>query len=890
MNKVLGQEVLRDFHLTIKMNKKAVILSAIFFIFCIQFIIADVSVKNASIGTQYAPNAAVTGWINLNLADISSNAYIKTGSGQNISLIDLIKKQSGFNYSCTTSDCNSSYSVSGSGADSKQLSLSSGESQIFGFVISGTAPVVQQATFSLNITSDAALSNFPQLFIDLLNDNSPDWNSYLSSGTFTGQNFGCYSTNSYESQGSLTSYIGSTQYCETISFEVSPQVSIGAYISGSGVSTMQMSIRDKNSAYAAGTCTIQTSGSGEISCIPKVNNQNYSIKNSGDFFVCIKQTSGTSNSYQINRESTSPCGFVGDYLGAYTVDYRIFGKSGQFAPLGNFLLNDTSVANAGYSGNLESKISGYLFGKYGNNCTKECVIPISLNAKQTQSINLDNFRLLVNDPLTVGTYESTLLYDLEKTFALINTAGYQTLSLNNANISVPGEFGNHTFVLTLIDGNKSYALLSKKINVEKIPQIVSVIPATAAGALPTEFTANINTFGSNATVIQYKWDFGDGSAVQTTTAKTISHTYNQLGTFNLKITIINSQGFSSAAEFSISVVSPKDAVNEILNQNLENAASIETQLGIYPKFAQDAMKQTLNLDSAKTKLQDLQASSSIATTDEQYLAIMKELVQINLPDRIEQTYNAPSAPFFPIGENINLDALKTIGGGDYESARGNEYINSIVLWNLNNVKLTTIDYSEFSGIYGETVTPLLDIVKLNIGGVATGNAYLIIPKMDNIYLDKNYSQSGDYYYVPLSGNSQTVQFATSESLSPINLPVFIAPSLNQISLPEQESAGNRMLIFGIVMGSVILAGIIAYILVGKWYQRKYESYLFKDRNDLYNIINYIHKSKSKDVKEDEIEKNLRKAKWNSEQIKYVMKRYAGKRIGIPGFLRKSRTQ
>jgi hypothetical protein len=40
------------------------------------------------------------------------------------------------------------------------------------------------------------------------------------------------------------------------------------------------------------------------------------------------------------------------------------------------------------------------------------------------------------------------------------------------------------------------------------------------------------------------------------------------------------------------------------------------------------------------------------------------------------------------------------------------------------------------------------------------------------------------------------------------------------------------------------------------------------------------------VKESDIEKNLRKAKWNPEQIKYVMKRYAGKRTGIFGFKNK----
>jgi hypothetical protein len=90
----------------------------------------------------------------------------------------------------------------------------------------------------------------------------------------------------------------------------------------------------------------------------------------------------------------------------------------------------------------------------------------------------------------------------------------------------------------------------------------------------------------------------------------------------------------------------------------------------------------------------------------------------------------------------------------------------------------------------------------------------------------------------------------------------------------------------VVIGTIAVIGVVSYILIGKWYQRRYESYLFKDRNDLYNIINYIHASKNKGLKGIEIEKNLRKSKWTAEQISYVMKRYAGKKVGILGFKKK----
>ena len=74
--------------------------------------------------------------------------------------------------------------------------------------------------------------------------------------------------------------------------------------------------------------------------------------------------------------------------------------------------------------------------------------------------------------------------------------------------------------------------------------------------------------------------------------------------------------------------------------------------------------------------------------------------------------------------------------------------------------------------------------------------------------------------------------------------------------------------------------------MGKWYQKKYESYLFKNKNDLFNMITYIHGAKHRGISNDEIERKLRKSHWSSEQISYIMKKYAGKKVGLPGFVGK----
>ncbi len=79
---------------------------------------------------------------------------------------------------------------------------------------------------------------------------------------------------------------------------------------------------------------------------------------------------------------------------------------------------------------------------------------------------------------------------------------------------------------------------------------------------------------------------------------------------------------------------------------------------------------------------------------------------------------------------------------------------------------------------------------------------------------------------------------------------------------------------------LILAGVILYIFLQTWYKKKYEDYLFKNRNDLYNMITYIHNAKNQGLKEKEISIKLKQAGWSYEQVKYVMKKYAGKRTGM----------
>jgi len=79
---------------------------------------------------------------------------------------------------------------------------------------------------------------------------------------------------------------------------------------------------------------------------------------------------------------------------------------------------------------------------------------------------------------------------------------------------------------------------------------------------------------------------------------------------------------------------------------------------------------------------------------------------------------------------------------------------------------------------------------------------------------------------------------------------------------------------------LLFAGIIAYIILQKWYKRRYEDYLFKNKNDLYNLLHYIEAQRKKGVHESEIHYKLKNSGWNSEQIKYATRKHSGLRTGM----------
>ena len=157
--------------------------------------------------------------------------------------------------------------------------------------------------------------------------------------------------------------------------------------------------------------------------------------------------------------------------------------------------------------------------------------------------------------------------------------------------------------------------------------------------------------------------------------------------------------------------------------------------------------------------------------------------------------------------------------------------------------------------------------------------------MNNLNFNQDYSQTENsgYTYITLNQPQQEIVFSTSEDVGLINLPAFISPKISELSLegvniPEFQKGLNKWIFFAIITLLIILVGIGIWVVIRMWYIKRYENYLFRNRNNLYNLVNYINAEKRKGTEEREIRSKLKKAGWNSEQVNYALKKYLGKKI------------
>ncbi len=858
-------------------NKLKGVVAVFVAIFLVSFAIAIVTKGNLthSIEKTYAPTDTIKGWINISLSNEPITSLLKSSFGGNITLIDLIKKtsNSAFEYSCSPLSCEANYLATGE-ATSKILNLNENQTVLGGINISKKGGLLTDiSSFTVHLASNNPETEKLPLTIDILRDGQKEWISYVASENFGQENYGCFIGTS----GMSKANIANIPYCQRIRLSKTPETDIGAYVEevtpGVGLVNFDMTIAKTDGSRSA-SCPTSASESGRVSCIPI----NFPINEDGDYHVCIKTSSSMDiNKYKIAYEQTSPCGFTGTFEGVYDYDFEIFARPKMYAANANFYLDDDGLIGAGSPvSNIEQYLESYIADTYNNNCSNDCIIPIEIFSGVQQQLNITELSLSYVIKISDTTHN---IYEVSVSPSRMSSPGFQKLYLTDAGFEVPAEYGNHTFSLSL----NSEELFSENIVVVPIAGIKSLNPTKTAIKYPTKFTILLN---QTQNISQYLWKFGDGNS-QTTATNSVTYTYNTVGEYKMTVTIVDSKARNSSKEFSITVGPASTIVPDLLSQAETSLAYIKSQIANFSAFEQKALDYSLKLEEIGADITRLKSSISGASSEAQYEAVLGELLEMKIPISLAKTAYSEGISFYPKGEVIDMGIVKKIGGGDYETNKEDEYKEAVLAWEQANTN-TVLVYSEISSIYSDYEEPFLRTFDISVTNSNQAQAYLIIKSMDNLLFKEDYSEIEEdgYFYIPLNQGGNNFVFSTTEDVDFISLPAFVSPAISQLSLAEwtpltPEGGLKRWILFIIIVVLIILAALCIWIFLQMWYKRKYENFLFKNRNNLYNLMNYIGNEKKKGTSEKQMAEKLRKAGWNSEQTRYALRKYSGKRTGMP---------
>lgn len=828
----------------------------------------DVGDLSHSIQEIYGKGDYIKGWVNISFTDAASDSLFEY-SDNSVRLIDLLNENPDYDYSCNPLDCLTDYGAS-NGETTKNFNLNAGNSEIFGLKFTGN--IVSVNSISFDVQSNASSSCFNQLKIDFLDDGSIEaQNNKTSVDVCSTKNYGCFDSG----QSTEEPILSTVPYCQKIELLESPGFLVGAWIKNvSGSSeTLTMELY-KNDGLSVGTCELpQTTSSGsEVSC-----EIDHVVTDKENYYVCINASSGEEYKIRANSNPSDGCGLYGIPPSSNTPGaYEIFAQGKKFDSVGTLEISNSLP----YGNTLNVLVQDYLQDRYGIdlNCTGECVVPIRFLSQENQAITIEN--LNVKYEKTSGLVSEDKFYDLADTPAIINS-GYQKLYLDNGNFSVPNSLGDYTFSLDF----EGIEVFSEEVSVEDVPIIEFVRPTITASAYPTPFEVGID---SSSEIMFYDWDFGDNGTARTSENKT-THTYVSTGNYILTIDVRDSEGLSASRTFQIEVGLPDEVINSTLKNFQNGLENVKTQIAGQDLFSQKSLNSTLRISFVEEEIKNLETNFSLATSEEEYNQILSRLLELDVPESVTKSRSsADFITFFPEADNIDVDVLQIIGGGDFDKDKRDRYVDSILIWNHENLE-TKINFKEFSAEYESSIKPVLRVFELRLEeiGDAGPNPYLIIEDLDGLKFDKSYleKEESGYVYISLDDFPVTIKFSTTEDIDFVDLPAFVAPPVNSLSISEDiitdgDNGTSKWTIFILIILFLALSGLITYIVLQQWYKKKYEDYLFRNRTDLYNMVTYVNNAKKRGLKREEIADNLRKSGWNSEKVRYVMKKYAGKRTGM----------
>ncbi|MFO0793790.1 MAG: PKD domain-containing protein [Candidatus Brocadiaceae bacterium] len=126
---------------------------------------------------------------------------------------------------------------------------------------------------------------------------------------------------------------------------------------------------------------------------------------------------------------------------------------------------------------------------------------------------------------------------------------WYVLKFNSDTLILGSSRFNGKFFTGIIDDVRVYnrALSESKIlelyheGENNSPKITSFTADPTSGIHPLDVAFECTTVDPDGSVVEYRWNFGDGSKDTTTTDQT-KHTYTDVGTYYAKVTVVDNDG------------------------------------------------------------------------------------------------------------------------------------------------------------------------------------------------------------------------------------------------------------------------------------------------------------------------------------------------------------
>ena len=473
---------------------------------------------------------------------------------------------------------------------------------------------------------------------------------------------------------------------------------------------------------------------------------------------------------------------------------------------------------------------------------------------------------------------SNSFYDLDQISGKASF-GFGKLYLDSAGLKSKNSTGNFSYDLNL--GGKSI-FSSEKLSVMNTPAITGLSPTSATYAFPTTFVLGTD-FPKN--VSSYEWNFGDNTTKTTTPANKTSHSYKSAGNYTLNVVITDIGGIKSSRAFFVNVTSPKDLINTTLEKMEDDIARTKSDISKLDLFKRSSIESVINTTYLSMKLNELSKKYN-ESNESAYSSIVSDIISLKIPESVNSTRKTRDSLVYPEKSTINLGILQEIGGGNYTNDE--DYKNAILVWNNQNIK-EKIVFDRIYALYSGGSENIAGVFTFTITQSVDYPSYFIMPELENLKFSGSYSEktTGGYVYIILKEGQNEITFSTTEDVVIEDLPAFISPGLSSLAAegnsptPTEPEQSFNWLLYGLAIAALLIVGIIVYLALLFWYKHKYESHLFKNKNDLYNLYAFINTQKRKGITEKDVISKLRHAGWNSEQVRYVVRKYSGRNTGMP---------